>query len=159
MHRSWQFIIDLQTTWSNGVIRLYDAIEWSISYRFHKATEWTKSHKLHDTTDCNSYITDFMICGCILQITGYSTFTWDNTVDCILQYLTWCKRGELYLADYKILDLGSTQNRSVHRWINPWLSGRTQQVVLDSQASVPVPVLSSVPQGWVLCRVLFRSAR
>ena len=36
---------------------------------------------------------------------------------------------------------------STHKWINSWLSGRTQQVVLDSQASDPVPVLSGVPQG------------
>ena len=28
-----------------------------------------------------------------------------------------------------------------HKWINSWLSGRTQ-VVLDGQASDPVPVLS-----------------
>ena len=31
-----------------------------------------------------------------------------------------------------------------------WLSGRSQQVVLDGQASDPVPVLSSVPQGSVV---------
>ena len=30
---------------------------------------------------------------------------------------------------------------STHKWINSWLSGRTQQVVLDGQASDPVPVL------------------
>ena len=32
---------------------------------------------------------------------------------------------------------------STHKWIN---SGHTQQVVLDGQASDPVPVLSGVPQ-------------
>ena len=37
-----------------------------------------------------------------------------------------------------------------HRWINSCLSGRTQQVVLVSEASDPVQVLSSVPQGLVL---------
>ena len=31
---------------------------------------------------------------------------------------------------------------STHKWINSWLSGRTQQVVLNGQASDPVPVLS-----------------
>ena len=36
---------------------------------------------------------------------------------------------------------------STHKWINSWLSGRTQQVVLDGQAPDPVPVLSGVPQG------------
>ena len=44
---------------------------------------------------------------------------------------------------------------STHKWISSWLSGRSQQVVLDSQASDPVPVLSDVPQGSVLGRILF----
>ena len=36
---------------------------------------------------------------------------------------------------------------STHKWISSWLSGRSQQVVLDGQTSDPVPVLSGVPQG------------
>ena len=44
---------------------------------------------------------------------------------------------------------------STHKWINSLLSGRTQQVVLDGQASDPVPVLSGVPQGSVSSPVLF----
>ena len=44
---------------------------------------------------------------------------------------------------------------STHKWIKPWLSRRTQQVVLDDQASDPVPGLSDVPQGSVLGPILF----
>ena len=44
---------------------------------------------------------------------------------------------------------------STHKWISSWLSGRSQQVVLDGQASDPVPVLSGVPQGSVLGQILF----
>ena len=44
---------------------------------------------------------------------------------------------------------------STHKWISSRLSGRGQQVVLDGQASDPVPVLSSVPQGSVLGLILF----
>ena len=44
---------------------------------------------------------------------------------------------------------------STNKWINSWLSGRTQQVVLDGQASDPVPVLSNVPKGLVLGPILF----
>ena len=44
---------------------------------------------------------------------------------------------------------------STHKWISSWLSGRSQQVVLDGQASDPVPVLSGVPQGSVLGLILF----
>ena len=44
---------------------------------------------------------------------------------------------------------------STHKWINSWLSRRTQKVVLDGQASDPVAVLSGVPQGSVLGPILF----
>ena len=41
-------------------------------------------------------------------------------------------------------------------WISSCLSGRSQQVILDGQASDPVPVLSGVPQGSVLGPILFQ---
>ena len=34
---------------------------------------------------------------------------------------------------------------STHKWIDSWLSDRSQKVVLDGRASDPVPVLSGVP--------------
>ena len=44
---------------------------------------------------------------------------------------------------------------STHQWISSWLSGRSQEVVLDGHASDPVPVLSGVPKGSVLGPILF----
>ena len=44
---------------------------------------------------------------------------------------------------------------STHKWISSWLSGRSQQVVLDCQASDPVPVLSGVLHGSVIGSILF----
>ena len=43
---------------------------------------------------------------------------------------------------------------STHKWISSWLSGRSQKVVLDVQATNPAPVLSGVPLGSVLGPVL-----
>ena len=45
--------------------------------------------------------------------------------------------------------------RSTHKWIDSWLSERSQKVVLDGRASDPVPVLSGVQQGSVLGPVFF----
>ena len=58
-------------------------------------------------------------------------------------------RNLLHNLDYYVIR-GSTQ-----RCINLWRSGCTQQVVLDGQASDPVPVLSGVSQGLALRQILF----
>ena len=58
-------------------------------------------------------------------------------------------RRLLYKLDYYGIR-GST-----HKWTTSWLSGRSQKVVLDGEASDPVPVLSGVPERSVLWPVLF----
>ena len=55
-------------------------------------------------------------------------------------------RRLLYKLDY----YGIHVRGSTHRRISSWLSGHSQQVVLDGLASDPVPVLSGIPQGSVL---------
>lgn len=42
-----------------------------------------------------------------------------------------------------------------HRWIKSFLSGRTQQVIVDGATSEKAPVISGVPQGTVLGPLLF----
>ena len=44
---------------------------------------------------------------------------------------------------------------STHKWTSSWLSVRSQQVVLDGQASDPIPVLPSVPKASYLGPNLF----
>ena len=43
----------------------------------------------------------------------------------------------------------------IHKWINSWLSQRTQCVVVDRESSDFVRVMSGVPQGTVLGPLMF----
>jgi hypothetical protein len=45
--------------------------------------------------------------------------------------------------------------RKLWQWIKNWLSGRTQQVILNGEASEWIEVLSGVPQDSVLGLLLF----
>ena len=44
---------------------------------------------------------------------------------------------------------------STNKWISSWVSGCSQQVVLEDQASDPVPILFGVHQGSVLGPIIF----
>ena len=44
---------------------------------------------------------------------------------------------------------------SIWKWIQNWLTNRTQKVVVDGVSAQPVPVLSGVPQGTVLGPLMF----
>ena len=46
-------------------------------------------------------------------------------------------------------------NGSTYNWIQTWLTQRTQCVVLNSESSSPVLVMSGVPQGTVLGPLMF----
>ena len=46
-------------------------------------------------------------------------------------------------------------NGSTYNWIQTWLTQRTQCVVLNSESSSPVSVMSGVPQGTVLGPLMF----
>ena len=46
-------------------------------------------------------------------------------------------------------------NGNSYNWIQTWLTHRSQCVVLDSESSSPVPVLSGVPQRTVLGPLMF----
>ena len=77
------------------------------------------------------------------------------------------KRTDLIILDFAMafVNVSHTQllhkldyygiRGSTHKWLNSWLSGRSQHVFLDGQASDPVPVLFGVPQVSILGQVLF----
>ena len=87
----------------------------------------------------------------------------DSIIDCIddhnavdIIYLDFCKAFDFISHNYLIIKLIAYGiNYKIVQWIEEWITGRQQRVVINGNKSKWVNVTSGTPQGTVLSTILF----
>ena len=98
----------------------------------------------------------------VSEVRGLAKPSWSSSIIILVSNLDRALNRDQKQTDVLIIDFAKTFDKephmrllykleyygirgSTHKWISSWLSERSQKVVLDGQASDPVPVLSDVP--------------